>query len=183
MVVFLQVGKKLHGLEEVASIGKPEGEAIPARLTDGYAVGVGIQIPQIGIGLFSFDRVAVDGHGTLTPLGRAFRRFPGLLPNRLRSSVTVSGFAGGEVDRLRALRKDKESVPGIRRQCGKSLPVGERGLVTKIKPRVEEIAAMLDLSDTLHRRASGLTADGKQKISLGRESRPGCSAARPETPG
>ena len=31
-----------------------------------------------------------------------------------------------------------------------------------------EIAEMLDLTDTLTQRASGLTADGKQKISLGR---------------
>ncbi len=38
----------------------------------------------------------------------------------------------------------------------------------QIRPRVQEIAAMLDLSDTLQKRASGLTADGKQKISLGR---------------
>ena len=34
--------------------------------------------------------------------------------------------------------------------------------------RVREIAAMLDLEPTLMHRASGLTADGKQKISLGR---------------
>jgi len=33
---------------------------------------------------------------------------------------------------------------------------------------VREIAAMLDLDDMLKKRASGLTADGKQKISLGR---------------
>ena len=37
-----------------------------------------------------------------------------------------------------------------------------------VRERVEEIAAMLDLTDRLHKRASGLTADGKQKISLGR---------------
>ena len=37
-----------------------------------------------------------------------------------------------------------------------------------IHKRVNEIAAMLDLQETLHDRASGLTADGKQKISLGR---------------
>ncbi len=37
-----------------------------------------------------------------------------------------------------------------------------------VKDRVEEIAAMLDLTDRLHKRAAGLTADGKQKISLGR---------------
>jgi glycerol transport system ATP-binding protein len=37
-----------------------------------------------------------------------------------------------------------------------------------IKARVEEIAALLDLTDTLKRRARGLTADAKQKISLGR---------------
>lgn len=38
----------------------------------------------------------------------------------------------------------------------------------KIRTRVNEIAAMLDLEDLLRRRASKLTADGKQKISLGR---------------
>jgi glycerol transport system ATP-binding protein len=38
----------------------------------------------------------------------------------------------------------------------------------KVKIRVNEVAKMLDLEDSLYRRASGLTADGKQKISLGR---------------
>lgn len=38
----------------------------------------------------------------------------------------------------------------------------------QVRARVVEIAAMLDLSDRLTQRASGLTADGKQKISLGR---------------
>jgi glycerol transport system ATP-binding protein len=38
----------------------------------------------------------------------------------------------------------------------------------EVDRRVREIAAMLDLEATLHRRAAGLTADGKQKISLGR---------------
>ena len=37
-----------------------------------------------------------------------------------------------------------------------------------ISSRVQEIAGMLDLTDSLSTRASGLTADGKQKISLGR---------------
>ena len=37
-----------------------------------------------------------------------------------------------------------------------------------IKARVHEIAAMLELEDSLSQRASRLTADGKQKISLGR---------------
>ena len=38
----------------------------------------------------------------------------------------------------------------------------------KVRKRVNEVAKMLDLEDSLNRRASGLTADGKQKISLGR---------------
>jgi glycerol transport system ATP-binding protein len=38
----------------------------------------------------------------------------------------------------------------------------------EIDRRVREIAAMLDLAGMLDRRASNLTADGKQKISLGR---------------
>ncbi len=37
-----------------------------------------------------------------------------------------------------------------------------------VDKKVREIAAMLDLSETLMTRAAGLTADGKQKISLGR---------------
>ncbi|MBI5718552.1 MAG: ABC transporter ATP-binding protein [Burkholderiales bacterium] len=38
----------------------------------------------------------------------------------------------------------------------------------EVKARVHEIAEMLDLGASLANRASGLTADGKQKISLGR---------------
>ena len=38
----------------------------------------------------------------------------------------------------------------------------------RVRERVTEIAAMLDLTDRLQQRAAGLTADGKQKISLGR---------------
>ena len=38
----------------------------------------------------------------------------------------------------------------------------------QVDARVREVAAMLDLTATLGKRASGLTADGKQKISLGR---------------
>jgi len=38
----------------------------------------------------------------------------------------------------------------------------------QVSQRVRQIAEMLDLSDRLQQRASGLTADGKQKISLGR---------------
>jgi glycerol transport system ATP-binding protein len=50
-----------------------------------------------------------------------------------------------------------------------AFPLRNRGLAEpQVKARVQEIAAMLDLSDSLANRASGLTADGKQKISLGR---------------
>lgn len=50
-----------------------------------------------------------------------------------------------------------------------AFPLRNRGVSADlIKDRVEEIAEMLDLKSTLHNRASGLTADGKQKISLGR---------------
>ena len=38
----------------------------------------------------------------------------------------------------------------------------------KVDKRVREIAGMLDLANMLDKRASGLSADGKQKISLGR---------------
>ena len=38
----------------------------------------------------------------------------------------------------------------------------------RVRERVIEIAEMLDLSERLQQRAAGLTADGKQKISLGR---------------
>ena len=50
-----------------------------------------------------------------------------------------------------------------------AFPLRNRGIdEAKVRSRVREIAAMLDLSDMLNKRASGLTADGKQKISLGR---------------
>ena len=50
-----------------------------------------------------------------------------------------------------------------------AFPLRNRGVPEpEIDKRVKEIAEMLDLSKTLKNRASGLTADGKQKISLGR---------------
>ena len=50
-----------------------------------------------------------------------------------------------------------------------AFPLRNRGIGEKdVDNRVREIAEMLDLSKTLKNRASGLTADGKQKISLGR---------------
>ncbi len=50
-----------------------------------------------------------------------------------------------------------------------AFPLRNRGVdEADIKTRVETIADMLELTSTLKKRASGLTADGKQKISLGR---------------
>jgi glycerol transport system ATP-binding protein len=50
-----------------------------------------------------------------------------------------------------------------------AFPLKNRGVPrAEIDKRVREIAAMLDLTQTLNKRAAGLTADGKQKISLGR---------------
>ena len=50
-----------------------------------------------------------------------------------------------------------------------AFPLRNRGVEAgEVDQRVREIAEMLDLTPTLDRRASGLTADGKQKISLGR---------------
>ncbi len=50
-----------------------------------------------------------------------------------------------------------------------AFPLRNRGVGEKdVDARVREIATMLDLETMLPRRASGLTADGKQKISLGR---------------
>lgn len=50
-----------------------------------------------------------------------------------------------------------------------AFPLRNRGVdEALVKTRVEEIAGMLDLGARLTTRASGLTADGKQKISLGR---------------
>jgi glycerol transport system ATP-binding protein len=50
-----------------------------------------------------------------------------------------------------------------------AFPLRNRGVPeSEIEPRVREIAGMLELSQVLGKRASGLTADGKQKISLGR---------------
>jgi glycerol transport system ATP-binding protein len=50
-----------------------------------------------------------------------------------------------------------------------AFPLRNRGLAEPaVDARVNEIARMLDLQGMLSRRAAGLTADGKQKISLGR---------------
>ncbi len=50
-----------------------------------------------------------------------------------------------------------------------AFPLRNRGVpAAEIDARVREIAALLDLETTLGNRAAGLTADGKQKISLGR---------------
>jgi glycerol transport system ATP-binding protein len=50
-----------------------------------------------------------------------------------------------------------------------AFPLRNRGVdEAEIKSRVQNIADMLELTTTLKKKASGLTADGKQKISLGR---------------
>ncbi len=50
-----------------------------------------------------------------------------------------------------------------------AFPLRNRGVPDKeIDPRVREIAQMLDLEEMLLSKAAGLTADAKQKISLGR---------------
>ena len=50
-----------------------------------------------------------------------------------------------------------------------AFPLKNRGMSDgEIDSRVKEIAEMLELTSTLNNRAAGLTADGKQKISLGR---------------
>jgi glycerol transport system ATP-binding protein len=50
-----------------------------------------------------------------------------------------------------------------------AFPLRNRGVERRrIAERVKQVASMLDLSSDLHRMASGLTADMKQKISLGR---------------
>ncbi len=50
-----------------------------------------------------------------------------------------------------------------------AFPLKNRGLSdSEVASKVKEIAEMLELTTTLNNRASGLTADGKQKISLGR---------------
>ena len=50
-----------------------------------------------------------------------------------------------------------------------AFPLRNRGVAeAEVDRRVHEIAGMLELEATLQKRAAGLTADGKQKISLGR---------------
>jgi glycerol transport system ATP-binding protein len=50
-----------------------------------------------------------------------------------------------------------------------AFPLRNRGMLeAQIAPRVKEIAEMTELTPMLKQRASGLTADGKQKISLAR---------------
>jgi glycerol transport system ATP-binding protein len=50
-----------------------------------------------------------------------------------------------------------------------AFPLRNRGASAQyVADRVQAIARMIDMEDTLHRKARGLTADAKQKISLGR---------------
>ncbi|KKJ77159.1 ABC transporter ATP-binding protein [Kiloniella litopenaei] len=50
-----------------------------------------------------------------------------------------------------------------------AFPLRNRGVgASEVDGRVREIAELLEMSDSLKRKASGLTADAKQKISLGR---------------
>ncbi|HEX5091384.1 MAG TPA: ABC transporter ATP-binding protein [Burkholderiales bacterium] len=50
-----------------------------------------------------------------------------------------------------------------------AFPLRNRGMAPDaVRSRVQEVAALLDLEGMLGQRAAGLTADGKQKISLGR---------------
>ncbi|MGI9421720.1 MAG: ABC transporter ATP-binding protein, partial [Hyphomicrobiaceae bacterium] len=50
-----------------------------------------------------------------------------------------------------------------------AFPLRNRGVAEdEVKSRVAAIAEMTELTDMLSQRAAGLTADGKQKISLGR---------------
>jgi len=50
-----------------------------------------------------------------------------------------------------------------------AFPLRNRGVdAREVDRRVREVAEMLELDDMLRHRAAGLTADGKQKISLGR---------------
>ena len=50
-----------------------------------------------------------------------------------------------------------------------AFPLRNRGIdESRVKTRVEEIAAMLDVTDMLRTRAANLTPDNKQKISMGR---------------
>jgi glycerol transport system ATP-binding protein len=50
-----------------------------------------------------------------------------------------------------------------------AFPLRNRGMAeAEVESRVREIAKLLELDKILDRRAAGLTADGKQKISLGR---------------
>jgi glycerol transport system ATP-binding protein len=50
-----------------------------------------------------------------------------------------------------------------------AFPLRNRGVAAgRVAPRVERIAAILDLTADLGRRAAGLTADAKQRISMGR---------------
>ncbi|MBJ3764290.1 ABC transporter ATP-binding protein [Maribius pontilimi] len=50
-----------------------------------------------------------------------------------------------------------------------AFPLRNRGLPpSDVQDRVERVGRMIDMTDVLDRRAAGLTADAKQKISLGR---------------
>ena len=98
----------------------------------------------------------------------------------------ISGLVRPTEGRVLFNRADLTNVPTEQRQIAQvfqfpvvydtmtvaqnlAFPLRNRGLsATQIKRAVQDIARMLNLDDALDRRAAGLTADGKQKISLGR---------------
>ena len=98
----------------------------------------------------------------------------------------ISGLVRPTEGRVLFNRADLTNVPTEQRQIAQvfqfpvvydtmtvaqnlAFPLRNRGLsATQIKRAVHDIARMLNLDDALDRRAAGLTADGKQKISLGR---------------
>lgn len=98
----------------------------------------------------------------------------------------ISGLLTPSEGRVLFDQKDVTDTPTIERQIAQvfqfpvvydtmtvfdnlAFPLRNRGIAEdRVTTRVNEVAKMLDLENSLNQRAAGLTADGKQKISLGR---------------
>ena len=133
--------------------------------------------PGVGrrLGAQAARRQWQDGgaYALLGPSGCGKTTLLNIISGLLRPSQGRVLFDGQDVTDLRPDQRRIAGlpVPGDLRHLYDNLafPLRNRGVAeADVDARVRQIAALLELTPTLRNRAAGLTADSKQKISLGR---------------